>query len=117
MKKKVLGIFLVLFFVAASVASALVYHINDAAEVAKVEYKKQIEGYLAERDEKIKNDVSDITQSEINRLRSETSQYLNEKLDQDYQYELNHKTNEIRQVTDQKIEEIKKYIDGLLDGQ
>lgn len=115
--KKVSVLLVAFVFVAAGVVGGLVYHINDAAEAAKVDYKNQIEAYHSEKDEKIKNDVADFTSSEINRLRSETSQYLNEKLSQDYQVELNQKSAEIKQVTDQKIEEIKKYIDELLDGE
>lgn len=113
---KVLFATLVLIFIGGGISGALVYHINDAAEAAKQEYQQEINQYLSEKDLKIKNDVSNLTQTEIQRLKDETQKYLNEKINQDYQSSLNQKTEEIKKVTDQKIEEIKNYIDELLDS-
>ena len=113
---KVVVVTLILTFIVGGAAGALVYHVNDAADTIKQEYGSKIKTYLSERDEKIKNDVQDLTQTEIQRLRDETSQYLNEKVNEDYQNELNQKSNEITQVTNQKIEEIKKYIDLQMQG-
>ncbi|ANB58127.1 hypothetical protein GFC29_534 [Anoxybacillus sp. B7M1] len=114
---RVLFITIVLFFVSGGLSGAVVYHMSDAAEAAKKEYQQEINQYLSEKDMKIKNDLSNVTQSEIQRLQDETKKYLNEKLNQDYQQSLNQKTEEIKKVTDQKIEEIKNYIDQLLKNQ
>lgn len=113
---RILLVTFVLFFVGGGVGGALVYHINDAAEAAKQEYQQEIDQYLLEKDMKIKNDVANITQTEIQRLKDETEGYLNEKINQDYQNALNEKTEEIKKVTDQKIEEIKQFIDELLES-
>ncbi|MCA1055319.1 hypothetical protein LCM10_10015 [Rossellomorea aquimaris] len=101
-------------FIVGGAAGALVYHVNDAAEVLKKEYEAEISSYFSERDMKVKNDVQALTESEIQRLKDETHYYLNEKLNENYQKELNEKSNEITKVTDQKIVEIKSYIDTLL---
>jgi hypothetical protein len=114
---KVVGMTLILTFIVGGAAGALVFHVNDAAEAVKQEYGSEIESYFSERDEKIKNDVQHLTQTEIQRLRDETNQYLKDKISQDYQKELNKKSNEITQVTNQKIEEIKKYIDLQIQGE
>ena len=111
---KVVVITVILTFVIGGAAGALVYHVNDAAEVLKKDYESKVSAYFSERDGKIKNDVEGLTQSEIQRLKDETNQYLTSKLNEDYQGELNQKSNEITQVTDQKIEEIKQYIDRLV---
>lgn len=113
---KVVGITLILTFIVGGAAGALVFHVKDAAEAVKKEYGREIDSYMSERDGKIKNDVQDLTQTEIKRLREETDRYLRDKLNQDYQKELNQKSNEITQVTNQKIEEIKKYIDIQIQG-
>jgi oligoendopeptidase F len=108
---KVIGITLILTFIVGGAAGALVFHVNDAADAVKKEYGREIDSYMSEREGKIKNDVQDLTQTEIKRLREETDRYLRDKLNQDYQKELNQKSNEITQVTNQKIVENKKYID------
>jgi hypothetical protein len=113
---KVAVITIILTFVIGGAAGALVYHVNDAAEGLKKEYGSKVASYFSERDDKIKNDVQGLTTSEIQRLKDETNQYLNSKLNEDYQSELNQKSNEITQVTDQKIIELKTYIDQLLEG-
>jgi uncharacterized membrane protein len=113
---KVVVITIILTFVIGGAAGALVYHVNDAAEVLKNEYESKVASYFSERDDKIKNDVQGLTQNEIQRLKDETNQYLNSKLNEDYQSELNQKSNEISQVTDQKIIELKAHIDKLLEG-
>jgi cell division protein FtsX len=113
---KIVVIVILITCMVSGVAFALVYHVNDAAEAVKQEYGNEINSYLSERDEKIKNDVQDLTQIEIQRLRDETHQYLNQKINQDYQKELNLKSNEIKEVTNQKIEEIKEYIDLQMRG-
>lgn len=114
---KVVGITVILTFIVGGAAGALVLHVNDAADTVKQEYGSEIESYFSERDEKIKNDVQHLTQTEIQRLRDETNQYLKDKLTQDYQKELNQKSNEITQVTNKKIEEIKQYIDLQIQGE
>ncbi|NUH85489.1 hypothetical protein HUN92_17480 [Bacillus firmus] len=95
-------------------AFALVYHINDAAEAAKKEYAAEVSAYFNERDEKIKHDVENLTVTEIERLKSETSQYLHEKMNADYQKQLNQTSDEVTRVTNQKIKELKDYIDQLI---
>lgn len=114
---KVLVITVTFLFLIGGAAGALVYHVNDAAEVLKKEYESKVASYFSERDGKITNDVQDLTQSEIQRLKDETNEYLNSKLNEDYQSELNQKSNEISQVTDQKIKEIKDYIDQLMKSE
>jgi uncharacterized membrane protein len=111
---KVVVITVILTFVIGGAAGALVYHVNDAADGLKKDYESKVAAYFSERDGKIKNDVEGLTQSEIQRLKDETNQYLTSKLNEDYQGELNQKSNEITQVTDQKIGEIKQYIDELM---
>jgi uncharacterized membrane protein len=113
---KVVVITIILTFVIGGAAGALVYHVNDAAEGLKKEYESKVASYFSERDDKIKNDVQGLTQNEIQRLKDETNQYFNSKLNEDYHSELNQKSNEISQVTDQKIIELKTYIDQLLEG-
>jgi hypothetical protein len=113
---KVAVITIILTFVIGGAAGALVYHVNDAAEGLKKEYGSKVASYFSERDDKIKNDVQGLTTSEIQRLKDETNQYLNSKISEDYQRELNQKSNEISQVTDQKIIEIKDYVDKLMKG-
>jgi hypothetical protein len=114
---KILPLLFIFLLVTGGAVSALVYHINDAADVTKKEAETKIESYLSDRDEKIKNDVQHLTQTQIQRLKDETNQYLDEKLNQDYQNALNQKSNEIEKVTDQKIEEIKQFIDQQLQEQ
>ncbi|WP_096269511.1 hypothetical protein [Paucisalibacillus globulus] len=115
-KGRVLLITLVLMLVGIGTASALVYHINDSAKALKEDYQEQIEVYQSEKDFKIKNDVSHLTQMEIKRMQTETQEYLTQKLGQDYQNSLNEKTDEIIATTDEKIEEIKLFIDGLINA-
>lgn len=117
MKWRVLAITLVILLIGAGVGAALVYHIEDAAAALKETYKQDIEVYQSEKDMKIKNDVSSITQEEIERMEKETREYLQERIGSDYQNALNEKTEEIKKTTDQKIEEIKKYIDELLSAE
>jgi predicted flavoprotein YhiN len=114
---KILPLLFIFLLVTGGVVGALVYHVNDAADAAKKETDAKIEAYFSNRDEKIKNDVQHLTQTEIQRLKDETNQYLDEKLKQDYQSALNQKSNEIKKVTDQKIEEIKQFIDQQLQEQ
>ena len=106
-----------LLLIIVGTVNALVYHINDEAERLKVEYQTQISEYKASKDFKIKNDVSYITEQEIKRMQTETEEYLQMRLGQDYQKALNEKTEEIIRVTDEKIEEIKQYIDELLNAE
>ncbi|NQD65125.1 hypothetical protein HP456_04250 [Bacillus haikouensis] len=113
---KVAVITIILTFVIGGAAGALVYHVNDAAKGLKKEYGSKVASYFSERDDKIKNDVQGLTTSEIKRLKDETNQYLNSKISEDYQRELNQKSNEISQATDQKIIEIKDYVDKLMKG-
>ncbi|SER00373.1 hypothetical protein SAMN05216232_3932 [Virgibacillus subterraneus] len=117
MKRKILSITMILLLIGAGTVSALVYHINDAADNLKNEYKEEVEVYQSEKDIKIKNDVSHITQQEIERMQTETRDYLNQRLGDDYQDSLNEKSDEIQKVTDEKIEEIKQYIDELLSAE
>lgn len=117
MKKISIKVFVltILFtLIIGGVAGALVYHVNDAADALKQDIEKQIEQYNEEKNQKIKNDLSHLTQEEIQRMRDEIERYLQEKLSQDYQDELNTKTDEIKNAANQKIEELKKYIDELL---
>ncbi|KAF0819037.1 hypothetical protein KIS4809_2329 [Bacillus sp. ZZV12-4809] len=114
LKNKVSVLIILLIITFSGAAGALVYHINDAAEAAKLEYSKDINQYFEGKDEKIKHDVENLTSTEIERLRSETNKYLQEKLNTDYQNELNAKSNEIVNVTNKKIEEIKDFIDVLI---
>ena len=110
-KTKVIALTVALCLVGAVTAFALVYHIDDAAEALKAEYKDRIDEYKSEKDFKIRNDVSHLTQQEIERMRTETEDYLQMRLGADYQDALNEKSNEIRKVTDEKIEELKRFID------
>ncbi|MBS4207504.1 hypothetical protein [Bacillus sp. FJAT-50079] len=116
MKVKILISTVVLFLVGAGVGAALAYHIEDAAAALKGTYQSEIEAYQSGKSEKIKNDVSDLTQGEIERLELETREYLQQQLNSDYQDSLNEKSAEIQRVTDEKIQEIKNYIDGLLSA-
>ena len=111
MRNKVLILTVVMCLVGTITAFALVYHVNDAAEALKAEYKDRIDEYKSEKDFKIRNDVSHLTQQEIERMRTETEDYLQMRLGADYQDALNEKSNEIRKVTDEKIEELKRFID------
>jgi|SRR5690625_171685 len=116
MKKKVVSILIGLLLISGTV-SALVYHIEDAAESLKVEYAERIEEHKASKSFKIKNDVSHLTLEQIERMRSETEEYLYMRLGQDYQLALNDETDAIIRLTDEKIEEIKQYIDDLLNAE
>ena len=113
-KTKVILITVVLCLVGAVTAFALVYHIDDAAEALKAEYKDRIDEYKSEKDFKIRNDVSHLTQQEIERMRTETEDYLQNRLGEDYHDALNEKSDEIRKVTAEKIAELKKFIDDEL---
>src|SRR5690554_1292284 len=117
MKNKIAITLLTLLAISVVTVSALVYHVEDEAERLKVVYAEQIEEYKATKDLKIKNDVSHITQEQIERMRTETEEYLQMRLGQDYQDGLNEKADEIIRVTDEKIEEIKQYIDELLNAE
>lgn len=104
----------VFFLIGASIGGALVYHINDAAEALKAEYKDRIDDYQKDKELLLRNDTMDITQQQIERMRAETEEYLQQQLNADYNRSLNEKTDEILQITDEKIEEIKRYIDDQL---
>jgi len=112
---KVLGLTLGASLMFGGVAGALVYHINDAAERLKGEYKAEVEQYNKEKEFKIKNDVSSMTQDEIKRMENETREYLNQRLAIDYQSSLNAKSQEIIVQANVKIEEVKEYIDTLFE--
>lgn len=104
----------VFFLIGASIGGALVYHINDAAEALKAEYKDRIDDYQKDKELLLRNDTMDITQQQIERMRAETEEYLQQQLNADYNRSLNEKSDEILQITDEKIEEIKRYIDEQL---
>lgn len=117
LKNKIAVALVTVLLVSIGTVSALVYHIEDASKALKSEYAERIEEYKSTKDFKIKNDVSHLTQEQIERLRTETADYLQLRLNQDYSESLNEKTEEIIRVTDEKIEEIKQYIDELLNAE
>src|SRR5690625_3741155 len=114
MRNKVLILTVVMCLVGTITAFALVYHVDDAADALKVEYNERIDGDEAEKDVKNEHDVSHLTQQEIERMRTETEDYLQQRLGTDYTDALNEKSDEIRKATDEKIAELKKFIDDEL---
>lgn len=114
LSNKILLLTVVFTVILSGVAGALVYHISDAANAVKAESENQINSYFSEKDSRVKADLQNITETEIQRLKDETDQYLQQQINQDYQNELNQKSAEIQQVTNQKIQEIKDYIDNLM---